>query len=56
MAGRWDTVATTDGEMRCYVSAPSGAGSFPAVIVIQHAGGVDEFVRSMTDRLAEAGY
>jgi len=56
MASRWDTVATADGEMRCYVSAPRGAGPFPAVIVIQHAGGVDEFVRLMTDRLAEAGY
>jgi len=56
MAGRWDTVATADGEMRCYVSAPDGSGSHAAVIVIQHAGGVDEFVRRMTDRLAEAGY
>jgi carboxymethylenebutenolidase len=26
------------------------------VIVIQHAGGVDEFVRTMTDRVAEAGF
>ena len=56
MAERWDAVVTADGEMRCYVSAPNGAGPHPAVIVIQHAGGVDDFVRRMTDRLAEAGY
>jgi carboxymethylenebutenolidase len=42
--------------MRCYVSVPEGNGSHPAVIVIQHAGGVDDFVRSMTERIAEAGF
>jgi carboxymethylenebutenolidase len=42
--------------MRCYVAEPDGTGPFPAVIVIQHAGGVDEFVRSMTERIAEAGF
>jgi carboxymethylenebutenolidase len=42
--------------MRCYLSTPAGGGPFPAVVVIQHAGGVDEFVRGMTDRFAAAGY
>jgi len=42
--------------MRCYVSAPPGGGLHPAVIVIQHAGGVDEFVRRMCDRLGKAGF
>jgi carboxymethylenebutenolidase len=55
MASRWDSVGVDGGEMRCYVSAPDGAGPFPAVVVIQHAGGVDEFVRSMSDRFAAAG-
>jgi carboxymethylenebutenolidase len=55
MAGRWDTI-DVDGAMRCYVTEPSGSGPFPAVVVIQHAGGVDEFVRTMTDRVAEAGF
>lgn len=56
MASRWDTIDTADGKMRCYVSAPGTAGPHPAVIVIQHAGGVDEFIRRMSDRLAEAGF
>ena len=56
MAGRWDTVTTNDGEMRCYVTLPDGAGPSPAVVVIQHAGGVDAFVQTMTDRVAEAGF
>ena len=43
-------------DMELYVSVPDGAGPFPAVVVAQHAGGVDTFIRTMTDRLAEAGY
>lgn len=55
MAARWDTVSV-DGQMGCYIAEPAGEGPFPAVIVIQHAGGVDEFVRTMTDRVGEAGF
>jgi carboxymethylenebutenolidase len=53
---RWDTVTTADGDMRCYVAVPAESGPHPAVIVIQHAGGVDQFVQGMTDRIAAAGY
>ncbi len=56
MASRWDTLSANGTAMRCYVSAPDGTGPFPAVIVIQHAGGVDEFVRGMSDRLASARF
>jgi carboxymethylenebutenolidase len=56
MAGRWDTVSADGSDMRCYVAEPAGSGPFPAVIVIQHAGGVDEFVRTMTDRSGAAGF
>lgn len=56
MAGRWDTTSSDGSDMRCYVTDPEGTGPFPAVIVIQHAGGVDQFVQSMTDRVAEAGF
>ena len=56
MAERWDTVTVDGGSMRCYVTLPAGAGPSPAVVVIQHAGGVDPFVQSMTDHIAEAGF
>ena len=56
MAGRWDAVPVDGADMRCYVTTPKGAGPHPAVVVIQHAGGVDDFIRTMTDRVAEAGY
>lgn len=56
MPARWDTVQVDGAPMRCYVTVPEGLGPFPAVIVIQHAGGVDAFVQRMTDRIAEAGF
>jgi carboxymethylenebutenolidase len=56
MPSRWETVRVGDGDMRCWLARPSTDGPFAAVAVAQHAGGVDEFVRSMTDRLAEAGF
>ena len=56
MAGRWETLTVDGGEMRCYVTTPEGAGPHSAVVVIQHAGGVDDFVQTMTDRIAEAGF
>jgi len=56
MPARWDSVTVNGGPMQCYVTTPDGEGPFPAVVVIQHAGGVDEFVQTMTDRIAAAGY
>jgi carboxymethylenebutenolidase len=54
--GRWDTIASDGSQMRCYVALPAGAGKHAAVLVGQHAGGVDDFVMTMTSRLAEAGF
>ena len=56
MASRWDNIEVKGKSMRCYVSAPAGNGPHPGIIVIQHAGGVDDFVRGMTDRFAAEGY
>lgn len=43
-------------EMDLYVAVPSGSGPFPAIVVAQHGGGVDTFIRAMADQFAEAGY
>lgn len=43
-------------EMDLYASVPSGAGPFPAVVIAFHIGGLDEFDRTMADRLAAEGY
>jgi carboxymethylenebutenolidase len=42
--------------MDIYVSLPDGDGPFPAVVVSQHGGGVDQFIRDIADRLAGEGY
>ena len=42
--------------MHSYLSEPDGGGPYPAVVVIQEAFGVNEYVRSVCDRLADAGY
>ena len=55
LSGRWEEIKTADGEMRCYVIAPDSTPA-PGVVVAQHAGGVDEFVRGICDRFAEASF
>ena len=51
-----EVIAVDKREMDLYLALPEDPGPFPAIVVIQHAGGVDTFTRSMTDRLASAGY
>jgi carboxymethylenebutenolidase len=52
----WQEVECDGSMMRMHVSVPEGGGTFPALVVAQHLGGVDEFIQSMTQRLAGAGY
>ena len=56
MASSWETLQVDGTEMRAYLSLPEGAGPFPGVVVSQHGGGVDQFIRDISDRLASAGY
>jgi len=56
MASSWEAVRVDGDTMRLYVSLPDGKAPSPAVVVIQHQGGVDEFVEEMTDRVSAAGY
>lgn len=56
MAVFTETIEADGGQMGLYVAAPEGPGPFPGIVVIQHAFGVDEFIRTMANRLAEAGY
>jgi carboxymethylenebutenolidase len=56
MASKWIEIETADGHMHSYLSEPDGGGPYPAVVVIQEAFGVNEYVRSVCDRLADAGY
>ena len=56
MASSWDTIKVDGQDMGIYSSVPTGNGPFPAVVVIQHGMGVDDFILSFTDQLAGEGY
>ena len=56
MPSFWEKLQVDGQEMNLYASVPSGSGPFPGVIVSQHGGGVDQFIQTICDRLAEAGY
>jgi carboxymethylenebutenolidase len=56
MISNWQEIESDGSPMRLHVSMPEGAGAFPTVVVMQHQGGVDQFIQEMTRRLAGAGY
>jgi len=56
MQSAWEKIKVDDASMGLYVSLPEGPGPFPAMVVLQHREGVDEFVQEMTRRLAREGY
>jgi len=56
MISNWQEKDSDGSPMRLHVSVPDGAGPFAALIVMQHQGGVDQFVQDMTRRIAGAGY
>ncbi|WP_426061672.1 dienelactone hydrolase family protein [Hymenobacter sp. B1770] len=51
------TIPIADGtEMRAYSAFPNSTGPVPGIILLQEAFGVNHHIRSVADRLAEAGY
>lgn len=51
------TLSVADGtEMRAYTAFPSSTGPVPGIILLQEAFGVNHHIRSVADRLAQAGY
>ena len=56
MASSWETIVVAGKSMDVYLSIPDQPGPFSAVVVSHHGGGVDQFIRETTDRLASEGY
>lgn len=56
MTSSWQEIESDGSRMRIHVSAPQAEGDVAAVVVMQHQGGVDEFVQRTTERLARAGF
>ena len=52
----WQQTEADNNSMALYVSVPDGTGPFPALVVIHHQTGIDEFVQEMAQKLAGAGY
>ena len=56
METRTETITASDGgTFDAYVALPA-AGSGPAVVVVQEIGGVNGYIRSVVERLADIGY
>ena len=56
MPSQFVTLTVDGSPMKTWVAVPSGRGPFPGVVIAQHAGGLDTFIRNVCDRLAEAGF
>ncbi|MDH3443173.1 MAG: dienelactone hydrolase family protein [Deltaproteobacteria bacterium] len=49
-------LSTSDGKMDAYVAQPKDGGSYPGVVVIQEAFGVNDHIKKVTERIAAEGY
>jgi carboxymethylenebutenolidase len=56
MEARWDTVEVGGVSMPVYVAVPDGDGPFPAVVVNQGLGSVEEVIQALTRWVAESGF
>lgn len=60
MPSFWEKLTVNGSELDLYASVPSGSSGYtapyPAVLVAQHATGVDAFIQDICDRLAVEGY
>ncbi len=54
--GAWTDIRRGDRQVRTWVALPEGDGTAPAIIVIHQNRGISDWVRSVADRLARAGY
>lgn len=50
------TITVAGQGMAVYGALPESSGPHPGIVVIQHAPGVDTFMQTMVNRLADAGY
>ncbi|MDB5805379.1 MAG: carboxymethylenebutenolidase [Betaproteobacteria bacterium] len=56
MTVRWGTVKVGTHEMRVYMGVPDRPGTYPCVVIAQHAGGVDAQMQDVVHRLHREGY
>ena len=54
--GKTVCIPCEDGAVEAYVSEPSPAGTFPALILIEEIWGVNEHIKHVCDRFAQQGF
>lgn len=54
--GRMVEVGASDGAMPTYLATPEGEGSFPGVVVVMEAFGLNQHIKDVADRIAREGY
>lgn len=54
--GRMVEVRTSDGVMPSHLATPEGEGSYPGVIVVMEAFGLNQHIKDVADRIAREGY
>jgi carboxymethylenebutenolidase len=47
---------TSDGKMEAYVAQPKDGGTYPGIVVIQEAFGVNSHIKKVSERIAAEGY
>ncbi len=52
----WEVIDSTGVKIAAYLAKPVGKGPFPAVVVLQEIFGINAHIRSVAERLAQAGY
>jgi carboxymethylenebutenolidase len=50
------TIPTRGGNIRSYLSLPTGTGKFPAIVVVHEAYGLNDDIKGIADRFADEGY
>src|SRR5512145_1688952 len=56
MQTKREQISVDDSRMKLFLARPEGDQPLPAVVVIQHQYGVDQFMEEMTARTAAEGY
>ena len=47
---------TLDGKMEAYEAKPKGEGSYPGIVVLMEAFGLNDHIKKVTERIAREGY
>src|SRR5262249_37753399 len=53
---RFASIPTPDGAMRVFVAVPQGRGPFPAVVIVQHIGGLSPTMQTAACGIARLGF